>query len=64
MSTYGISCTTILDNVPKELKEHLIQQVPLKRLADPVEVWQGVRFVIECDYFTGRVLEIDGGLVL
>ena len=25
---------------------------------------QGVKFIIECDYFTGRVLEIDGGIVL
>jgi hypothetical protein len=27
------------------------------------QVWLGVRFILECDYFTGRVLEIDGGLV-
>ena len=28
-------------------------QVPLKRLGQGEEVWQGVKFVIECDYFTG-----------
>jgi hypothetical protein len=37
--------------------------------ADPepwcVRRWaQGVKFIIECEYFTGRVLEIDGGITL
>jgi 3-oxoacyl-[acyl-carrier protein] reductase len=30
----------------------------------PDEIWLGVRFIIECDYFTGKVLDIDGGLQL
>ena len=36
----------------------------LKRLGQGEEIWQGVKFIIECDYFTGRVLEIDGGITL
>ena len=30
----------------------------------PEEIWQAVRFMIGCGYFTGRVVEVDGGLVL
>ena len=32
------------------------------RSGQPDEIWAGIRFILECDYFTGRVLEIDGGM--
>jgi len=38
--------------------------VPLGRIGTPEEIWLAVRFVIECDYFTGRTVEVDGGLSL
>jgi 3-oxoacyl-[acyl-carrier protein] reductase len=28
----------------------------------PEDIWLAVRFVIECDYFNGRVMDVDGGL--
>ncbi|MEV4898027.1 SDR family oxidoreductase [Nonomuraea sp. NPDC055795] len=46
---------------PDRLKEW-IDRVPLRRLGTPEEILDGVRFIIACDYFTGRCLEIDGGL--
>src|SRR6266571_4402733 len=27
----------------------------------PHEVWLALKFIIECDFFTGRVVEVDGG---
>jgi len=24
-------------------------------------VWLALQFIIECDYFTGRTIEVDGG---
>lgn len=42
----------------------LQQQVPLRRLGDLESVYQTVRYVIENDYLTGTVLEVDGGLVI
>ncbi|NRQ38563.1 SDR family oxidoreductase [Nonomuraea sp. NN258] len=39
-----------------------IAEVPLRRLGLPGEILAGVRFIIECDHFNGRCLEIDGGL--
>ena len=44
--------------------EQLKSIIPLRRLATTDDVWMGVRFVIECDYFTARVLDVDGGLQL
>jgi 3-oxoacyl-[acyl-carrier protein] reductase len=34
---------------------------PLGRVGTPHEVWLALRFVIECDFFTGRTIEVDGG---
>jgi len=42
----------------------LTQQIPLRRLGAAENVYQAVRFVVENDYVSGTVLEIDGGLVL
>jgi 3-oxoacyl-[acyl-carrier protein] reductase len=42
----------------------LQQQIPLRRLGDLENVYLAVRHIIENDYLTGTVLEIDGGLVI
>ena len=38
--------------------------VPLRRLGRPEEIADGVLAVIENDFFHGKVVEIDGGLVV
>ncbi len=42
----------------------LQQQIPLRRLGDLESIYLAVRQVIENDYLTGTVLEVDGGLVI
>jgi 3-oxoacyl-[acyl-carrier protein] reductase len=27
----------------------------------PEDIWLAVKFVIECDYFTGGTIDVDGG---
>lgn len=56
--------TEMLKDLQPEMMEALKASIPLKRLATPDEIWMAVKFVIECDYFTGRVLDVDGGLQL
>jgi 3-oxoacyl-[acyl-carrier protein] reductase len=58
----GLVDTPILDEVSEEAKASLIASIPLGRIARPEEVWLALKFVIECDYFTGRIVEVDGGL--
>ena len=40
------------------------QSVPLKRLGRLEELLSGVNFIIENDYFNGKVLSLDGGLTI
>ena len=44
-----------------EMRERFLSTVPLRRLAEPSEIAHAARFIFENDYFTGRVLEVDGG---
>lgn len=45
---------------PATLRGYL-NRIPLKRLGKPEEVNLAIRFVVECDYFTGECLELNGG---
>lgn len=58
----GFVQTPILAAMPPEVLAGWIAKVPLQRLGEPGEIYQGIRFAIECDYVNGTCLEIDGGL--
>jgi 3-oxoacyl-[acyl-carrier protein] reductase len=57
----GVIRTPILDHVSEDARAALLAGIPLGRLGDPHEVWLALRFVLECGFFTGRTLELDGG---
>ncbi len=52
--------TAVSDQVLEEMK----RQTPTKRLGKAEHISCAVRFVIENEHFSGKTLEIDGGLVL
>jgi 3-oxoacyl-[acyl-carrier protein] reductase len=60
----GFTHTDILATMRPEVLDKLTAPVPLKRLGKPDEIAHAVRFIFENDFFTGRCLEIDGGLRL
>jgi 3-oxoacyl-[acyl-carrier protein] reductase len=57
----GVIDTPILDNVNEEAREALRERIPLGRFGHPHEVWLALKYVLECGFFNGRVLEVDGG---
>ena len=60
----GFTHTEILAAMRPEVLNKLTAPVPLKRLGQPEEIAQAVQFIFENDFFTGRCLDIDGGLRL
>jgi len=60
----GFTHTEILAAMRPEVLDKLTAPVPLKRLGKPEEIAHGVLFIFENDFFTGRCLDIDGGLRL
>jgi len=47
--------------IPDDIKEKLAQITPLGRIATPEEIAHTVIFLIENDYITGEVVDINGG---
>jgi 3-oxoacyl-[acyl-carrier protein] reductase len=45
---------------PKAL-EAAVAAIPVGRIGLPDDIWLAVRFVLECDYFNGRTIDVDGG---
>jgi 3-oxoacyl-[acyl-carrier protein] reductase len=57
----GVIQTPILENISEQARAGLLAAIPVGRFGDPREVWLALRFVLECGFFTGRTLEVDGG---
>ncbi len=60
----GFTRTDILAAMRPELLERATASVPLRRPATPEEIAHAVMFIFENDYFSGRCLEVDGGMRL
>ncbi|OJT17623.1 hypothetical protein BO221_44470 [Archangium sp. Cb G35] len=58
----GFVRTGLIGVMSQEALEDVVSRVPMARLGEPEEIYAGLRFSIECDYFNGRCLDIDGGL--
>jgi NAD(P)-dependent dehydrogenase (short-subunit alcohol dehydrogenase family) len=52
-------------NVPPDERERLCGEIPLRRLAEPIEIAKLVRYLIseENTYLTGQTVVIDGGFL-
>jgi 3-oxoacyl-[acyl-carrier protein] reductase len=60
----GFTHTHLLASMRPEVLDKLTAPIPLKRLGKAEEIAHAVIFIFENDYFTGRCLEVDGGLRL
>ena len=57
----GFTRTEILDAMKPEMIERAVNAVPLRRMAEPAEMAHAAIFIAENDYFSGRVIDVDGG---
>ncbi|SDO70572.1 3-oxoacyl-[acyl-carrier protein] reductase [Halomonas shengliensis] len=60
----GFIETEMTASMRQDMLDKLTAGVPLKRLGQPENIAQSAAFIFENDYFTGRVIECDGGLRL
>ena len=60
----GFVDTPILQGMRPDVLEGMLKPVPLRRVGTPGEIFAAVKFIIDCDYFTGRCIDVDGGLTL
>lgn len=60
----GFCDTQMVAKIPEPIKEKIISSIPLRRFAEPAHIADSVLFILQNDYFDGRILEIDGALRL
>jgi 3-oxoacyl-[acyl-carrier protein] reductase len=58
----GGTRTDILATMRPEMLEKLLAPVPLQRLGEPEEIAAAAAFIVSNDYFSGRCIDLDGGL--
>lgn len=58
----GFIETEMTASMKPEALEKMTSAIPLKRMGKPEEIARSVAFILENDYFSGRVLEVDGAM--
>lgn len=58
----GFSDTRMVAGMSAQIREKIVATIPLRRLAAPDEIARAALFILQDDYYNGRILEIDGGL--
>lgn len=58
----GYTRTDILAAMRPEILDKLTAQVPLRRLGEASEIAHAALFIVENDFFTGRCVDVDGGM--
>jgi len=57
----GMVETPMTQGMNQKARDTLVGMIPVGRIGQPEDLWIAVKFVIECDYFNGRTIDVDGG---
>jgi 3-oxoacyl-[acyl-carrier protein] reductase len=60
----GMIETPMTQGMNQKARDALVAAVPVGRVGLPEDIWLAVKFILECDYFTGRTIDVDGGLAM
>ena len=58
----GMIETPMTQGMNPKARDALVASIPVGRIGVPEDIWLAVKFIAECDYFNGRVVDVDGGL--
>ena len=70
LAPYGIRCAAIAPGyirtemtakMGQKIIDEICAHIPAGRFGEMTEIAQAVKFIIECDFVNGRVIEVDGG---
>jgi 3-oxoacyl-[acyl-carrier protein] reductase len=58
----GMVETPMTRGMHQKARDAIVARIPVGRIGQPEDLWQAVKFVLECDYFNGATVDVDGGL--
>lgn len=60
----GMVETPMTQGMNQKARDAIVAAIPVGRIGLPEDLWLAVKFVLECDYFNGRTIDVDGGVSL
>jgi len=60
----GATETSMTANMNQKALDMIKASVPLGRMGQPEDIWRAVKFIFDCDYFTGETIDVHGGAAL
>jgi 3-oxoacyl-[acyl-carrier protein] reductase len=60
----GMVETPMTQGMNQKARDALVTAIPVGRIGLPDDLWLAAKFALECDYFNGRCIDVDGGLVM
>ncbi len=60
----GFIATEMVSEMPENVLEAIVAQIPMKKLGKPEDVAKGVVYICQSDYMTGQCLNLNGGLYM
>jgi 3-oxoacyl-[acyl-carrier protein] reductase len=60
----GMIETPMTQGMNQKARDALVANIPVGRIGLPEDIWLAVKFVLECDYFSGVTIDVHGGLVM
>ncbi len=62
----GFTTTDMTDVLPPQIKEKVVEMIPLRRFGTPADVAHAVAFLASenAGYITGQVVAVDGGMAM
>ena len=58
----GMVETPMTSGMNQKALDAFVEKIPVGRIGKPEDIWLAVKFILECDYFTGRTIDVDGGM--
>jgi 3-oxoacyl-[acyl-carrier protein] reductase len=58
----GMVETPMTKGMNQKALDAFTANIPVGRIGLPEDQWLAVKFILECDYFNGRTIDVDGGL--
>ena len=60
----GATETAMTAGMNQKALDMIRASIPLGRMGQPEDIWRAVKFIFDCDYFTGETIDVHGGAAL
>jgi 3-oxoacyl-[acyl-carrier protein] reductase len=60
----GMVETPMTQGMNQKARDALVASIPVGRIGLPEDIWLAAKFILECDYFNGRTIDVDGGAAM